>query len=432
MKTQIIEKKKFTGRKLLLLNTLVKREKFFKTARIASVKLVHFSDYITTPEKYTQAFAEGDGIFFELLNVAIINGDKESALTYMKKGLGQQEILTSEPERFVYAIDRYDYLRGYRDGINSLLEDYNRMEGDCTQEDKVLAKLRRKFTDDKRASWGIKATRVLDSPYTGENINIAVLDTGLYKKHIDLKGRMITAKKFVDSGSAADADGHGSHCVGVACGYEDEAGLRYGVAGKSNIFSGKVLNDQGEGTDGGILAGIEWALKKKCRVISMSLGAPCEVDEPWSKIYENVAKRSMKMGCLIIAAAGNESNRPSLIAPVGHPANCPSIMAVGAVDSGLKAAWFSCGGINNNGGQIDLVAPGVSVYSMINKQNEHDKWDGTSMATPFVSGIAGLYFEQNPDATPMDVWSLLTQNARRLNQSSVDAGSGLVQAPLEE
>jgi len=208
--------------------------------------------------------------------------------------------------------------------------------------------------------------------------------------------------------------------------------LRYGVAGKSNIFSGKVLNDQGEGTDGGILAGIEWALKKKCRVISMSLGAPCEVDEPWSKIYENVAKRSMKMGCLIIAAAGNESNRPSLIAPVGHPANCPSIMAVGAVDSGLKAAWFSCGGINNNGGQIDLVAPGVSVYSMINKQNEHDKWDGTSMATPFVSGIAGLYFEQNPDATPMDVWSLLTQNARRLNQSSVDAGSGLVQAPLEE
>jgi subtilisin len=192
------------------------------------------------------------------------------------------------------------------------------------------------------------------------------------------------------------------------------------------------LDDHGEGTDGGILAGIEWALKKKCRVISMSLGAPCEVGEPWSKTYENVAKRAMKLGCLIVAAAGNESSRPAYTAPVGHPANCPSVMAVGAVDSDLKIARFSCGGINKNGGQVDLVAPGISVYSMINKQHEHDRWDGTSMATPFVSGIAGLYFEQDPDVTPMDVWTLLAQNARRLNLSSVDAGSGLVQAPLGE
>ncbi|MBN2764484.1 MAG: S8 family serine peptidase, partial [Bacteroidales bacterium] len=253
----------------------------------------------------------------------------------------------------------------------------------------------------------------------------------VFKKHVDLNGRKISTKKSVSTGSAGDVDGHGSHCVGVACGFTDEAGIRYGVAAKSNIFCGKVLNDEGEGTDGSILAGSEWALRKKCRVISMSLGAPCEVDEPWSKTFENVAKRAMKMGCLIVAAAGNESNRPFLAAPVGHPANCPSIFAVGAVDSGLRIARFSCGGINQNGGQVDLVAPGVSVYSMINKQHEHEKWDGTSMATPFVSGIAGLYFEQNPDAAPLDVWSLLTQNARRLNLSSFDAGSGLVQAPLD-
>ena len=88
------------------------------------------------------------------------------------------------------------------------------------------------------------------------------------------------------------------------------------------------------------------------------------------------------MGCLIARWSGNESSRPSLTAPVGHPANCPSILAVGAVDSGLKIAWFSSGGLNKNGGQVDLVAPGVSVYSMINKQHEHDRWDGTSMATP--------------------------------------------------
>jgi subtilisin family serine protease len=139
----------------------------------------------------------------------------------------------------------------------------------------------------------------------------------------------------------------------------------------------------------------------------------------------------MKLGSLIVAAAGNESNRPDYIAPVGHPANRPSVLAVGAVDKNLKIARFSCGGLNTNGGQIDIVAPGVSIYSMVNVQNGHDKWDGTSMATPFVSGLAGLLFEQNKDATPLEIWSLITQLARRLTISSLDAGSGLAQAPME-
>ena len=429
MKTQIIEKKKYTGKTLVLLNPDVKRETLFKAAKNASVKLTHFNDYVEKPEKYIQAFTEGDGIFFESLNIAVMNYNKEEEITYMKKGVEHKEIIITEPERYVYMIDSFDYLKGYRDGINALLENYKKIGGEWGIQDQAISELRKKFTDDNLSTWGIKATKVMDSPYAGKNINIAVLDTGLYKAHIDLKGRKITTKKFISSGIAGDADGHGSHCVGIACGFNDEAGMRYGVANMSNIFCGKVLDDQGEGTDGSILAGIEWAIKNKCRVISLSLGAACEVDEPYSKIYENAAKRSMKLGSLIIAAAGNESNRPDLIASVGHPANCPSIMAVGAVDSGLKIAYFSCGGLTKKGGQVDLVAPGVSVYSMINRQHEHDKWDGTSMATPFVSGIAGLFFEQNPGATPLDVWTLLTQNARRLNLSSVDAGSGLVQAP---
>ena len=284
MKTQIIEKKKLTGKKLVLLSSLVKRAVIYKAARSASVKLAHFNDYVAAPEKYIKAFTEGDGIYFEGLNVAVMNYSKEEEISYMKKGLAQNEILITEPERYVYAIGHYDYLRGYRDGINSLLEDYKKLEGEMDPEDKAPGKLRRKFTDDERGTWGVKATKVLDSPYTGKGINIAVLDTGLFRKHIDLRGRKITTRKFVDSGSAGDADGHGSHCVGVACGFKDEAGIRYGVACESNIFCGKVLDDQGEGTDGSILAGIEWALKKKCRVISMSLGAPCEVNEPWSKI----------------------------------------------------------------------------------------------------------------------------------------------------
>ncbi len=107
------------------------------------------------------------------------------------------------------------------------------------------------------------------------------------------------------------------------------------------------------------------------------------------------------------------------------------MLAVGAVDKNLGIAPFSCGGLNDDGGQVDLVAPGVSVYSMINVQDGHDQWNGTSMATPFVAGIAGLLFEQNKDATPLEIWTLLTQLARRLNIGSTDAGSGLVQAPYK-
>lgn len=413
MKTKITPGKKLTGRKLLLLNTAVKRDVLFKAARNSYITLVHFNDYLLNPEQLAQAFAESDGIYFEALHVAVLNDTKEEEIRYMKKGIAEKEILITEPERYVYMIGHV----GMKDDKN-----YQRSG---------LVRERRKFSDDERSSWGIKATRILESPYSGKKINIAILDTGLFRDHIDLKGRKITTKKFVDGGSAGDADGHGSHCVGVACGYHDEAGMRYGVAWQSNIFCGKVLNDKGEGTDSGILAGMEWAMKNKCRVISLSLGAACEVGEPYSKVYENVARRAMKQGSLIIAAAGNESNRPGLVAPVGHPANCPSILAVGAIDSQLKIAGFSCGGLNGNGGQVDLVAPGVSVYSMINRQHGHEKWDGTSMATPFVSGIAGLYFEQHAGATPMDVWSMLTQNAKRLKLSSMDGGSGLVQAPAD-
>jgi len=392
----MLNKRKHTGRNLVLLNAGIRRDTLFRAAAKSSVKLAHFRDFLNRPENYISAFTHGDGIFFEEIKVAVINFEKEDQLEFMNSELAKKAVLFTEPERYVY---------------------------------KAVTGRRRRFSDNEEASWGIRAVMAEESPFSGKNVRIAILDTGIFKQHADLKGRTIMTKKFVDTGSSGDVDGHGTHCAGVACGFKDSSGFRYGVAHESEIFSGKVLNDEGEGTDSGILAGIEWALSEKCRVISMSLGAPAGIGEPYSETYEYVARRAMKLGTLIVAAAGNESNRPKYIAPVGHPANCPSILAVGAVDSNLKIAGFSCGGVNPDGGQVDIVAPGVSIYSMVNVQNKHEKWNGTSMAAPFVAGIAGLFFQRNKDASPLEVWSLLTQHARRLKLSSVDAGSGLVQAP---
>lgn len=419
-----------TGRKLLLLNPEIPVQTFFAGARNTSFKLAHFKDFIRKPMNFSQAFRDGDGIYFESIHVAVVNAETDDGMMRIRKAMPFGAIVASEPERYVHKIAVNDYLRGYRDGIQAIMEKVKEHGGDFPSNEELLL-LQQQFSDTDQASWGILATRSLESGYAGKGVRIAILDTGVFKEHVDMAGRKIVSKRFVENASDGDADGHGSHCAGIAGGNKDGTGMRYGVANKASLYCGKVLDDNGEGTDAGILAGIEWAISQKCRIISMSLGSASEPGEPYSEIYENVARRAMQQGSLIIAAAGNESYRPDHIAPVGHPANCPSVMAVGAIDSMLNIADFSCGGINKNGGQIDIAAPGVAVYSMINKQNEHDKWSGTSMATPFVAGIAGLFCEKYPDASPREIWTLLIQQAKRLSLSSSDVGSGLVQAPTD-
>lgn len=205
---------------------------------------------------------------------------------------------------------------------------------------------------------------------------------------------------------------------------------RYGVAFDAEIYAGKVLSNRGSGADEGILAGIEWALSNGCRIVSMSLGSPTAPGEPYSPVFERVARRALAQGMAIIAAAGNESERDAgVVAPVGHPANCPSISAVAALDSVLEVAAFSNGGSAPRGGQVDFAGPGVAVHSSWPMPTRYRTLSGTSMATPHAAGIAALLAEANPDATATELVGLLSQTARRLPLASTDVGAGLVQAP---
>jgi subtilisin len=113
---------------------------------------------------------------------------------------------------------------------------------------------------------------------------------------------------------------------------------------------------------------------------------------------------------------------------VGHPANCPSIMAVAALDQRLDVAWFSCAGLNPRGGQVDIAAPGVDIYSSW-PSTLYNTISGTSMATPHVAGIAALIAEADSSARGHALWTRLIQAADRLNQPARDVGAGLVQAP---
>ena len=220
-----------------------------------------------------------------------------------------------------------------------------------------------------------------------------------------------------------------------------KAGARYGVAPESRLYIGKILDDAGEGSDGLALAGIEWALEKGCRVISMSFGAEPTTGEGYSAIFESVAQTVMAHCCLLIGATGNESKRGRM-APVNHPANCPSIVAVGALTAAMKVAEFSCGGggfasaagggvgaagrsaAARDGGQVDFAAPGDDILSA-RVGGGYVIESGTSMAAPFVAGIAALLWEQYPEASAWEIWARLVQQAQRLALPASAVGAGL-------
>lgn len=289
--------------------------------------------------------------------------------------------------------------------------------------------------DESQQTWGLSATNVINSKFSGQGIRVAILDTGLDLKHPDFVDRTIISQSFVPNEEVQDGHGHGTHCSGTACGPRQPKQLpRYGVAYEANIYIGKVLdNEKGSGSDGTIIAGINWAVSNGCEVISMSIGGRSIIGQPYSQVYETLAKRALDQGSLIIAAAGNDSRRQlvsgAIINPVSRPANCPSIMAVAALDAQFKVGWFSNRGFNTDGGEINIAGPGVAVYSSWPMPTRCKTIDGTSMATPHVAGIAALLAEANPNARGKALWDLLIKSVGSLSLDAADIGAGIVQAP---
>jgi subtilisin family serine protease len=366
---------------------------------------------------------DADGVFFSELGVAVVTAEPSQLSSLQSSDRGG--ILAVEPELVFHVLSQprgRDYMLGYRDGVTDLCERLAPSGGVD-----AAAAGTTSFQDTAQFTWGLQATAVSTSSRSGRGVKLAVLDTGFDLNHPDFVGRSITAQSFIPGETPQDGHGHGTHCIGTSCGPKTPVGTRrYGIAYDADIFVGKVLNNQGSGTDTNILAGINWAVANRCQVLSMSLGADVR---QVSQRYERVGRRALAAGSLIIAAAGNNAHR-SVGDPgfVGIPANSQSIMAVAAVDEQLAVANFSARSNPVRGGQIDVAGPGVRVYSSWLMPQRYNRISGTSMATPHASGVAALLCEATGNVAGQ-LWSTLTQQAQRLPLPSVDVGAGLVQAP---
>ncbi|HVU55028.1 MAG TPA: S8 family serine peptidase [Puia sp.] len=396
-------RKKFTGRILVQLDPVASTADIQKKARTRSLRLT--PAHAVPAGHLNEGLEKADGIIFERLRVALVN-ERSAASVKQLQALRNTPFLASEPERYIYA----------RAGVRKELP----------------------FKDTASSTWGIQATNVRKSKFTGKGVKLAVLDTGFDFTHPDFMGRVIHRKSFVGR-QAKDREGHGTHCAGIAGGgRKGKAGVRYGVASDARLYIGRILNDEGEGSDGLALAGIEWALEQGCRVISMSFGAQVQKGDKHSVIFEEVAKIALANHCLLIAATGNESDREEgIVAPVNHPANCPSVMGVGALTQNLKVANYSCatvgkptraGGQVRSDGQVDISAPGDDILSAW-IDGGHEVESGTSMAAPFVAGVAALLWEEYPHAAAREIWEKLIGQVRKLGLRTVGAGAGLVHVP---
>ncbi len=249
------------------------------------------------------------------------------------------------------------------------------------------------------ATWGLdridQRNRPLNNSYTynttGAGVHAYIIDTGIRASHSQFTGRIGNGFDAVTSGGTAnDCNGHGTHVAGTV------GGTTHGVAKGVTLHPVRVLDCNGSGSFAGVIAGIDWVTANRIRpaVANMSLGGGAY--QP----VDDAVTRSIAAGVTYAVAAGNSSGANSCNF---SPARTPNAITVGSSDSSDRVSSFS-----NQGGCVDIFAPGSSITSAYYTSNTATAiLSGTSMASPHVAGVAALYLQSNPGASPAAVTSAM-------------------------
>ncbi|MER8484295.1 S8 family serine peptidase [Mesorhizobium sp. M1322] len=308
-------------------------------------------------------------------------------------------------------------------------------------------------------SWGIEAVAASTSPFSGDGVTVAVLDTGIDKDHKAFAGVELVLRNFIGGSlqDVTDDEGHGTHCAGTIFG-RDVDNCRIGVArGVKRALIGKVLG-KGGGSSEQIVKAIQWAQLEGAHVVSMSLGmdfpgyqqllmteygykAPQATSLALAgyrlntRLFDELSRSmvghdGLIAGSVVTAAAGNESQRPDYSIIVAPPATGELFMSVAALgrnkDKTYRVAPFS-----NEGATVS--APGEEIVSARNGGGLV-AMSGTSMAAPHVAGIAALWVEQLSQSNQFSAANVIAKiKGTALGLGALfrqeDVGHGLVQAP---
>jgi len=207
-------------------------------------------------------------------------------------------------------------------------------------------------------------------------IIIAVLDTGIDKRHEDLTGKVVSEVNFTTSPTAADVYGHGTHVAGIIAAVANNGIGIAGLAYDCRLLNVKVADDGGWVTSSALAKGIIWAVDHGAKVINMSL----YLLEPSIEV-EQAVEYAWSKGALLVASSGNYLGNRAV-----YPAYYDKCLGVAATDARDELTLWS-----GRGDWVEVAAPGVSIYSTL-PGNNYQALSGTSMAAAHVSGLAGLLF----------------------------------------
>ncbi len=241
------------------------------------------------------------------------------------------------------------------------------------------------------------------------SVPVAVIDSGVFKEHPDLRSKLIPGWNFVDRTSdVSDTMGHGSAVSGtIAAATNNGIGIA-SVSWASPVMPLVVVDKDDFAAYSNIAAAIQFAADRGIRVINISLGGPTP-----SAALQSAVDYAWKKGAVIFASAMNERTAERY-----YPAACNHVVAVSATDSNDRLADFS-----DFGNWITLSAPGTNILSTANGGG-YGFWSGTSFSSPLVAGVAALCLAVNPALTAEALVALLEQTADDLGPPGIDSYFG--------
>lgn len=292
----------------------------------------------------------------------------------------------------------------------------------------------------------VNANIVQEKGYSGKNIGIAILDTGIspIDDFLYPKNRIIAFKDFINNKkNPYDDNGHGTHVAGIAGGNGTSSNGKYkGIAPQCNLIGVKVLDEEGKGNASDVLAGLQWIIDNKERynikIANLSIGTNnTSSNDPLVKAVEKI----WDSGIIVTIAAGNDGPKKSTI---NSPAISKKVITIGSSDDNITANVWGNRLINFSGRgptldciiKPDVLAPGVNIVSClsnnISKKSDNviDKnyfaLSGTSMSTPIVSGAIALLLEKYNNLSPNDVKLMLKKCCKNLHLPKNQQGWGLI------